>query len=621
MAENMKVQLESRDHDVESSSPNPKGGTDPKAPSQPFVGSLMEHLVNKKIITMEIANKVAADRHSANMKNKQSVVDVLSDSFGISKEVLYDQIAEFYSFRIADVSARNARRFSPRAMSKLLSCLPENMYKLALKFKVLPYELAPNRSDKLVIATPYPSAREIHEIARAFPYPKFEICYIREREYAEVWRAVALERQRPENGIANSGDDLLEESDEVLESILEKEINRGELQRLVENLLDSAVRVGASDIHFRPQGIRKTAVNFRVDGILTEWFKIEGVRAEAVTAVVKGFGHGLDRFDRMVAQDGSAQKLVDDEMIRYRVSVLPMVSKEQRGQFESIVLRVLRDAGGVLSVDQIGFDDYSYRMFTHAISQPDGMITLTGPTGSGKSTTLVAALRAVMSPEVNTISVEDPVEYLLDGALQVKLSHKLGFEDALRAILRHDPDIVMVGEIRDRITADIAIKLANTGHLTFSTLHTNDATTVVSRLFKIGVEPFLIAQSMNIVVAQRLVRKLCEKCKVQVAHPPDVALAGAGFSKEEIESATFFKPVGCTYCNKGYRGRTAIHESLFFTPEVRNIILESGDRVDVNAIRESALGHGMKTLRRSGLDLVKKGISTVDEILANTTSE
>jgi type IV pilus assembly protein PilB len=260
-------------------------------------------------------------------------------------------------------------------------------------------------------------------------------------------------------------------------------------------------------------------------------------------------------------------------------------------------------------------------MFRESIAQPHGMVILTGPTGSGKSTTLVAALRAVMSPALNTISVEDPVEYLLEGARQVKLNHKLTFEDALRAILRHDPDIVMVGEIRDRITADIAVKLANTGHLTFSTLHTNDAPSAVSRLFKIGVEPFLIAQAMNIVVAQRLVRRLCDHCKRPVERTNDVLLAKAGFSQDEADSLTVFQPVGCVNCINGYKGRMAIHESLFFTQEIREIIMESGERIDTNAIREAAKRHGMQTLRRSGLELVKKGTTTLEEIIANTTND
>jgi type IV pilus assembly protein PilB len=323
----------------------------------------------------------------------------------------------------------------------------------------------------------------------------------------------------------------------------------------------------------------------------------------------------------MAAQDGSAQKVIDNQIVRFRISILPIISRELGGKFESVVIRILKDADASVSMETIGFDAYSLRMFKEAIAQPHGMVVLTGPTGSGKSTTLVAALRAVMSPTMNTISVEDPVEYLLEGARQIKLNHKLSFDDALRAILRHDPDIVMVGEIRDRTTADIAIKLANTGHLTFSTLHTNDAAGAVSRLFKIGVEPFLIAQAMNIIVAQRLVRKLCDRCKTPVEKPSDAFLARAGFTQDEAESLAFYKPVGCPNCINGYKGRTAIHESLSFTREIRDTILDSGDRIDMNSVKEAAIRHGMQTLRRSGLDLVKKGITTIEEIIANTTNE
>jgi type IV pilus assembly protein PilB len=348
---------------------------------------------------------------------------------------------------------------------------------------------------------------------------------------------------------------------------------------------------------------------------------VEDARAEAVIAVVKGRGTNLDRFERLAAQDGSAQKVVDGQTVRFRVSIIPVVSRELTGKFESVVIRILRDADASVSLKTIGFDPYSLEVFQEAIRKPHGMVILTGPTGSGKSTTLVAALRSVMTPALNTITVEDPVEYLLEGARQVKLSHKLDFDSAVRAILRHDPDIVMVGEMRDRITADIAIKLANTGHLTFSTLHTNDAPSAVSRLFKMGVEPFLIGQALNIVVAQRLVRRLCERCKAPAEDVQAPVLARAGFAAEEIRTVRLFRAVGCINCVDGYKGRTAIHESLYVTPEVRSIIMESGDRVDVDGIRAAAMRHGMRGLRRSGLDLVKHGVTTLDEILASTTGE
>jgi type IV pilus assembly protein PilB len=590
------------------------------AEQRPFVSSFIEHLINRGVVTPEIAAKASSGRMATNVKGKKSLVETLVDDHGISREALYDEVAQFYSFRLIDVHDRSARRLTPATINKMMAALPEPIHQLALKFKVLPYEMAENQPDKIEVVTPFPSEREIHDVARAFGYKKFEICYMREKNWAELWRQITLEKQQVSTGLTDI-DGAFEDNEAELDSVLDKEINRSQLIALIENVFADAVRVGASDIHVVPRGARKTTISFRIDGELTEWYSIEDARAEAVIAVVKGRGLNLDRFERMAAQDGSAQKVIDNQVIRFRISVLPIISRELGGKFESVVIRILKDADAAISLETLGFDPYSLEMFKEAIAQPHGMIVLTGPTGSGKSTTLVAALRAVMTPALNTISVEDPVEYLLDGARQVKLNHKLSFEDALRAILRHDPDIVMVGEIRDRTTADIAIKLANTGHLTFSTLHTNDATSAVSRLFKIGVEPFLIAQAMNIVVAQRLVRKLCDRCKTVDKAPSDFLLARAGFTQEEAEKLTVYKPVGCINCINGYKGRTAIHESLYFTREVRDIILESAERVDTIAIRESAIRHGMQTLRRSGLELIKRGITSVEEIVANTTND
>jgi type IV pilus assembly protein PilB len=249
------------------------------------------------------------------------------------------------------------------------------------------------------------------------------------------------------------------------------------------------------------------------------------------------------------------------------------------------------------------------------------MIIVTGPTGSGKSTTLFSALRTVIDPAVNVITVEDPVEFFIEGARQVKLNPKLDFEGALRAILRHDPDIVMVGEIRDKATADMAIKLANTGHLTLSTLHTNDAASAVSRLYKMGVEPFLIAYSINIIMAQRLVRKLCERCKVPVEEPEVEALIKLGMTEAEIATAKLFRPVGCISCVKGFKGRTAIYEALMFTKTIRRLILQAGDLVDDEAIRQEGIRRGMQSLRMSGLQLVRNGITTLEEIAAVTMED
>jgi type IV pilus assembly protein PilB len=272
-------------------------------------------------------------------------------------------------------------------------------------------------------------------------------------------------------------------------------------------------------------------------------------------------------------------------------------------------------------VKDLGFDSYAEKYFIKAISKPHGIIIVTGPMGSGKSTTLFAALRTIMDPTKNVITVEDPVEYYIEGARQTKLNPKLDFEGALRAILRHDPDIVMVGEMRDKKTAEMGVKLANTGHLTFSTLHTNDAPSAIARLYKMGVEPFLIAYSVKLVLAQRVVRRLCEKCKVPAQNVNREMYKKLGMLDEEFETAKLFDAVGCKQCMKGYKGRIAIHEALYFTKEIRRIILQAGELVDEESIRQAALRNGMRTLRDVGLDLVKRGVTTLDEIASVTVDD
>ncbi|RMD98512.1 MAG: type II/IV secretion system protein, partial [Calditrichaeota bacterium] len=274
----------------------------------------------------------------------------------------------------------------------------------------------------------------------------------------------------------------------------------------------------------------------------------------------------------------------------------------------------------ITDFSQLGLQEQAARDFMTAIHKPQGLIILTGPTGSGKSTTLIAALHSIMDPSKNVVSVEEPVEYLIRGARQVKLGPKLNFDQALRSVLRHDPDIVMVGEIRDLKSAEIAVSLANTGHITFTTLHTNDAPSAVSRLYMLGVEPFLIANAINLVVAQRLVRKLCNYCKEPDPHF-DLDLARfLGFSDAEIERNTFYKPVGCERCFEGYKGRQAIVEALLFTPEIRAIILKSKDFVDEELIRLEGISNGMLTLRASGRERIKEGTTTLEEV-ASATSE
>jgi type IV pilus assembly protein PilB len=405
------------------------------------------------------------------------------------------------------------------------------------------------------------------------------------------------------------------------EAALDQEINKSMLVNFFEGGLIEAVRQGVSDIHIFPTGLNSTDFHFRIDGKLRLWNRIDGSRPEAVIAVVKDRSRGVDRFERDAPQDGFIQRQIDNTIIRFRVSIIPIVGTEFTMKYESVVIRVLDSRKVITDIRKIGFQEKAYEWFNKAIRKPQGMVILTGPTGSGKSTTLVAALYAVITPQVNVLTVEDPVEYVINGARQIKIGPKSDFERAIRAILRHDPDIVMVGEMRDKQTADIAIKLANTGHLTFSTLHTNDAPSAVTRLFKMGIETFLIAYAINLIVAQRLVRRLCPKCKRKVDHVDVAEALSVGFTEEEIATTTFYEPVGCPNCMGGFRGRSAIHESLYFSNAIRRSIFESGDEINEDLVRSIAISEGMLTLRASARERVKEGISCISEVIAATMAD
>ena len=407
-----------------------------------------------------------------------------------------------------------------------------------------------------------------------------------------------------------------------MKTTLDAEINKSALINLVEGALVEGVRRGASDIHFIPRSGNKTEILIRIDGNLQTWHIQEGTLPEAVIAVVKDRSKGMDRFEREKAQDGFIQREIDGQIIRFRVSVLPMVGTELKNKFESVVIRILDDRKVIKDLGKLGLAGYAREAFQKAITQPQGMVILTGPTGSGKSTSLVAALYQVINPTVNVLTVEDPVEYVIEGARQLKIGYKMNFEQAIRSILRHDPDIVLVGEMRDKETAEIAIKLANTGHLTFSTLHTNDAPSAVSRLYKMGIEPFLIAYAINIIVAQRLIKTLCPNCKKRVVNFDETIMDAAKLNIAEWRNYKVYEPKGCDKCGgTGYKGRIAIHEALYFTKQIRQTIVTSGIEVDEEKIRVQARKDGTLSLREAGLEKVRLGLSSIEEVLSSTSED
>ncbi len=548
--------------------------------------------------------------------DKRRLIDILMDDLGADRERILKAVANYYSFESVDPAPAFGNKDRIQFIKQMLELLPPLYYDIAVRLRVIPYELFTNGYDKLILITPDPTHPEIHPIARAFKFPKYEIKFVPSDLWQELWRHLAFDQTSKSLGITGDGFSEYDsrETEKELEKSLEEEIGRGKLNEVVESLLVDGVRTGASDIHVIPKSSHRTEFHFRIDGRLSLWSALTDVRSEAVLTVIKDRAKNLDRFEKFLSQDGFAQRLVDNKMIRFRFSTMPIYSTDLRSKLESIVIRILRGADSQQGIDALHMPDITKNVFLKAIRKPQGMIIFTGPTGSGKSTSQLAAIQTIMDPGINIITIEDPVEYLIEGCRQVKLNHKLDFEGALRGLLRHDPDVIMVGEMRDKTTAEIAVKLANTGHLIFSTLHTNDSVGAVTRLYNMGIEPFLLAYTINIVVAQRLIRKLCDRCKVVDDSVDYDLLAESGFTEQEIESTKFYKPVGCVHCIRGYRGRMGIFEALAMTKEIRKVILKSKDFVDEDAIRTLALQNGMQTLRQSAINLVKEGITSIENI-------
>lgn len=591
--------------------------------ARPAKRELGDVLVEKGIITPETLLAAIEVMSKEDRKNRRKLAQVLVADFRANRDLVYKEVVDYYAFKTLDINPAQIDETHLAFMRKELNSLPEAIREMAIENQVLPYSIDPEKPNRLLVVTPDPTNPEVFYIARGFLYPKFELFYVPLTDWDELWKRINISRstyKTHELSVLEAGVEE-QQDEELFEQAIEEEINKSGLVELANNILADAVRMGASDVHVIPVAERTTQFHFRIDGKLTLWYTHNDARAEAVAAVVKDRALGVDRFERTRAQDGYAQLLIDRKTVRFRVSVIPVIGKEMKSKFESIVIRILKETTIGMQLSELGFDPFSEQAFLRAIKQPYGIVVVTGPTGSGKSTTLVAALKTIMDPSLNVLTVEDPVEYFIEGARQVKLSPKLDFEGALRAILRHDPDIVMVGEIRDKITADIAVKLANTGHMTLSTLHTNDAPSAVSRLFKMGVEPFLLAYTIHVVIAQRLVRRLCQRCKVPVLNPDREALLRLGMTESEIASTKIYQAVGCPNCIKGYRGRTAIHEALAFTKDIRKIILESETTIDEDAIRTQAMKRGMRTLRQAALDLMKKGVTSLEEVASATVED
>ncbi|MCS7151631.1 MAG: ATPase, T2SS/T4P/T4SS family [Endomicrobia bacterium] len=401
---------------------------------------------------------------------------------------------------------------------------------------------------------------------------------------------------------------------EEITDIMQVSPDAPEVEKLVNALILEAVRLKASDIHIEPFE-KKILVRYRVDGLLRKAsFKIPIMYKNALISKIKIMCN-MNIVERRIPQDGRLQVKAKGVPLEFRVSVVPTIYGE------SVVMRMLDRSGAMLPLEALGFLPDTLEKFVYLLNRPYGLILVCGPTGSGKSFTLTAALQKVKDPQEKVITAENPVEYELDGVVQVPINpdlkmgdRKFDFAMALRAFLRQDPDIIMVGEIRDQETAQVAMEAALTGHLVLSTLHTNDAPSAVARLYEMGVPTYLIANTLEGVLAQRLVRTLCNDCKQPDNSPSEELISVLKEYNIDYSNATFMKPVGCRKCgNTGMKGRTALHELLVMNDELRELCLKE---LSANRIREVALKTGMRTLLVDGLIKVTKGITTYSEVLS-----
>jgi type IV pilus assembly protein PilB len=413
--------------------------------------------------------------------------------------------------------------------------------------------------------------------------------------------------------------DLLEEEVEVLEeeeedvsvAALEAEVDKAPVVKFINGLLTDAVLKGVSDIHIEPYE-KEVRIRYRIDGALQEVMKPPMKMKAALTSRLKILAD-LNIAERRVPQDGRIKMKMKNKVVDFRVSTLPVIFGEK------IVLRILDKGNLTFDLSLFGFEPKAEKDFMEAIANPYGMVLVTGPTGSGKTTTLYSALSKVNNEDVNIMTAEDPVEYNLHGINQVLVRSEIGmtFAAALRAFLRQDPNIIMVGEVRDLETGGIAIKAALTGHLVLSTLHTNDAPSTVTRLIDMGLEPFNVAAALNLVTAQRLLRKICTNCKVEADHTDEI-LQMAKLPTGWLEGNTLYRGEGCDKCGgTGYKGRQGLYEVMAMTSTIRKLIMQEASTDD---LRAAAIEEGMLTLRMDGMKKLERGVTTLEEVMKETAA-
>ncbi len=564
---------------------------------------LLELLVKENLLTPDQAQKATAEQR----RSGERLTAVLKRLGLLGEEELLDFLSRKYGIPVINLQRIEVTEEITRLVKK----------EIALKYQVFPVRKVGNTltlalSDPTVVLAiddvQFATGLHVIPVLASDTAIKDAI----DQYYADS-AAKIDEILRTEAQVGADALELVQQASQKVDiTELGEQAGEAPVIRFVNLILADAIRKRASDIHLEPYE-KVFRVRYRIDGVLHDVMAPPKQMEAAILSRVKIMAN-MDIAERRLPQDGRISVKFAQKEVDLRVSSLPTIFGEK------IVLRILDKTGVVLDLEKLGFEKDDLERFRKVIQTPYGMILVTGPTGSGKSTTLYAAISTINSPEINIMTAEDPVEYNLPGVNQVHVREDIGltFQTALRAFLRQDPDVILVGEMRDTETASIAIRAALTGHLVFSTLHTNDAPSTVTRLLDMGIVPFLVSSSLLMVVAQRLCRRICPECKEPVEVPLSVLL-DVGFPPEEAERVRVYRGVGCSNCaNTGYRGRMAIHEILYINPELQEAIVKQRP---ANELKEIAVKHGMRTLRQAGLRKVAAGLTTLDEVVRVTFAD
>jgi len=552
------------------------------------------------VVAGKLGQKAAEDIFRKAQSGRTSFIAELTGSGAVSAFDLAHTMSTAFAAPLLDLEAIDPQRL-PKGLLDAKIC---TTYRIVVLSK---------RNNRLIVATADPSDQEAAEKIKFSTQMGVDWVIA---EYDKLSKLVEASNTSAAEAMESIIGDDFEFDESTTDATAEdseasvSEVEDAPVVKFLQKMLLDAFSMRASDLHFEPFE-HTYRVRFRVDGELREIASPPVAIKEKLAARIKVISK-LDISEKRVPQDGKMKlKIGPDRVIDFRVSTLPTVFGEK------IVIRILDPSSAKLGIDALGYEPAEKERLLHAIQRPYGMVLVTGPTGSGKTVSLYTCLNILNKPGVNIATAEDPAEITLPGVNQVSMNDKAGmtFSVALKAFLRQDPDIIMVGEIRDLETADIAIKAAQTGHMVMSTLHTNDAPTTLTRMRNMGIAPFNIASSVILITAQRLARRLCPNCKTP-ADIPQETLLDAGFKEEDVDGSwTPYRPVGCSMCTNGYKGRVGVYQVMPISEEIQRIVLRDGTALE---IAEQAEAEGVKSLRQSGLSKVKMGLTSLEEILGCT---